>query len=48
MTGDSSVQLGGPPAGLVPGSRVAGEADGVLFSHRVNLGAWAMITMTRS
>jgi serine/threonine protein kinase len=43
VTGDSSVQLGGPPAGLVPGSRVAGY----LLERQVGAGGTATVFRAR-
>ena len=43
MTGDSSVQLGAPPAGLVPGSRVAGY----LLERQVGTGGTATVLRAR-
>ena len=43
MTGDSSVQLGGPLAGLVPGSRVAGY----LLERQVGSGGTATVFRAR-
>jgi hypothetical protein len=43
VTGDSSVQLGGPPAGLVPGSRVAGY----LLERQAGTGGTATVFRAR-